>query len=105
MLPTARLQVAESGEPGRLFAKAGLLVRAGTPVELTVDPSARGVTIGWGSPGPEVTTISVPACPDAKGWLAFAGGYHVPEPMCVPLIVRANGREARARVRVGADCG
>ncbi|MBL7258294.1 hypothetical protein [Paractinoplanes lichenicola] len=103
-LPTAQLQASDSGEPGRLFAKTGLLVRAGTAVELTVDPSARGVTIGWGSPGPEGTTIRVPACPNVNGWLAFAGGYHVPQPMCVPLIVRANGSEQRAEVRVGADC-
>ncbi|GAB2567034.1 hypothetical protein Aab01nite_45470 [Paractinoplanes abujensis] len=103
VLPTARLQVSDSGD-GRLFAKAGLLVRAGTAVELTVDPAAADTTIGWGSPGPEGTTIRVPACPDAVGWLAFAGGYHVPRPMCVPLIVRVNGREQRAEVRVGADC-
>ena len=42
---------------------------------------------------------------DGARWLAFPGGYHVPEPMCVPLIVRANGRETRAEVRVGAGCG
>ncbi|MBM2621321.1 hypothetical protein JIG36_38045 [Actinoplanes sp. LDG1-06] len=101
-LPTGRLQTAGSGEPGRLFAKTGLLVRAGTEVELTA--TTEDVTIGWGSPGPEATTITVPACPSAAGWLAFPGGYHVPKPMCVNLIVRAHGREERAEVRVGADC-
>jgi hypothetical protein len=105
-LPTARLEAQASGESGRLFAKQGLLVRAGTAVELTVAPSAAaaGVTIGWGSPGPEGATIRVPACPSANGWLAFAGGYTVAEPTCVPLIVRAGGRERRAEVRVGVDC-
>lgn len=104
-LPTAQLEPQASGEPGRLFAKSGLLVRAGTAIELTVDTSAAaGVTIGWGSPGPEATTIRVPACSSANGWLAFAGGYTVGEPTCVPLIVRAGGHEQRAEVRVGASC-
>ena len=106
-LPTGKLEPNESGEPGRLFAKTGLLVKAGTAVELTVAraPGSKeaaevtaGVTIGWGSPGPEGTTIRVPACPSANGWLAFAGGYTVTEPTCVPLIVRSGGREARAEV-------
>ncbi|WP_250038012.1 hypothetical protein [Paractinoplanes maris] len=104
-LPNDRLEPQASGEPGRLFAKTGLLVRAGTAVELTVAPSAPpGVTIGWGSPGPEGTTIRVPACPSAAGWVAFAGGYTVTALTCVPLIVRVGGRTESAAVRVGADC-
>ena len=104
VLPTARLQ-AEPGERGWLFAKTGLLVRAGVQVELAVDPSAAGdATIGWGSPGPEGTAVQVPGCAGAHAWIAFAGGYTVREPMCLPLIVRANGREERASVRVGANC-
>ena len=101
-LPTGVLESHDSGEPGRLFAKTGLLVRAGTAVELTV--TTPGVTIGWGSPGPEGTTIRVPACPSTNGWLAFAGGYTVTEPACVALTVRAGGREQRAEVSVGARC-
>ncbi|WP_250002765.1 hypothetical protein [Actinoplanes sp. M2I2] len=104
-LPTAVLQANESGEPGRLFAKTGLLVRAGTAVELSVAPEAAGdVIIGWGSPGPKGTTVRVPACPDAKGWVVFAGGYTVSEPVCVPLIVRVGDREQRAEVSVGVSC-
>jgi hypothetical protein len=104
-LPSRVLEPQDSGEPGRLFAKQGLVVRAGTAVELTVAPAAVGkATIGWGSPGPQGTTIRVPACQGAHAWLAFAGGYTVREPLCVPLIVRVNGREEHASVSVGAEC-
>ncbi|WP_127506895.1 hypothetical protein [Actinoplanes solisilvae] len=104
-LPSRVLEPQDSGEPGWLFAKQGLVVRAGTAVSLTVAPAAAGkATIGWGSPGPRGTTISVPACQGANPWLAFAGGYTVREPLCVPLIVRVNGREERASVSVGARC-
>ncbi len=102
-LPVGKLQAAESGDSGWLFAKNGLLVRAGTAVELTVAPGSDAL-IGWGSPGPVGTTIRVPSCPAAAGWLAFAGGYHVREAACVPLIVRADGREQQAGVSVGAAC-
>jgi hypothetical protein len=101
-LPTGVLQANDSGEPGRLFAKTGLLVRAGRAVELTV--TTPGVTIGWGSPGPEGTTIRIPACPNANGWLAFAGGYTVTEPTCVDLTVRSGNREEQAQVSVGRRC-
>lgn len=104
-LPSRVLEPQDAGDPGWLFAKQGLLVRAGIAVELTVDPSVAGqATIGWGSPGPQGTTIRVPACQGAHPWLAFAGGYTVREPLCLSLIVRANGREERASVSVGIHC-
>jgi hypothetical protein len=104
-LPTMTLVPEKSGEPGWLFAKQGLVVRAATPVEITVAPEAvTRVRIGWGSPGPQGTTIHVPACPSGSGWLAFAGGYSVRTPTCVPLIVRASGRQEHVGVSVGAGC-
>ena len=104
-LPSRVLEPHDAGEPGWLFAKQGLVIRAGTAVELTIDPSvADRATIGWGSPGPQGTTIRVPACQGAHRWLAFAGGYTVREPLCIPLIVRANGREQRASISVGTRC-
>ncbi|MCO8271130.1 hypothetical protein M1L60_11050 [Actinoplanes sp. TRM 88003] len=101
-LPTRVLEAHDSGEPGRLFAKTGLLVRADRAIEMTV--TTPGVTLGWGSPGPEGTTIRVPPCPSPQGWLAFAGGYEVTAPTCVALTVRAGGREQQAEVSVGAEC-
>ena len=104
-LPTATLVPQESGEPDRLFAKSGLVVRANTPIGITVAPDAAArARIGWDSPGPEGTTIRVPACPSDSGWLAFAGGYTVRTPACVRLVVRAHGREERAGVSVGVAC-
>ena len=104
-LPAGTLDPQQSGEPGWLFAKQGLVVRAGIAVEITIAPPAgTRARIGWGSPGPEGTTLQVPACPSGSGWLAFAGGYTVRDPMCVPLIIRTSGQQQRADVRVGAGC-
>jgi hypothetical protein len=104
-VPTGKLVPQDSDEPGWLFAKSGLVVRAGTLVDVAVAPDAvTGVRVGWGSPGPEGTAIHVPACPSGSGWLAFAGGYSVRTPACVPLIVRAHGQRERVAVSVGVAC-
>lgn len=104
-VPTFQLDPAETNEPGWLFAKHGLVVRAGTPVTISVAPeAATQARIGWGSPGPKGTTIHVPACSSRSGWLAFAGGYLVRTPTCVPLIVEAGGRQERVGISVGAAC-
>ncbi|MBG0564611.1 hypothetical protein [Actinoplanes aureus] len=105
-LPSAVLEPHESGEPGWLFAKHGLLVRAGTEVAISVPPEwAAAARIGWGSPGPEGTRILVPACRGGRsGWLAFAGGYTVRKPACLPLLVRVDEREERTAVSVGVAC-
>jgi hypothetical protein len=105
-LPTrAVLQAHETNEPGWLFAKQGLVVRADTVVDLVVPAEVAGhLRIGWGSPGPEGTSIRVPGCASGGQWVAFAGGYTVDAPACVPLIVRSGGREARVRIAVGARC-
>lgn len=104
-IPTFQMVPAETIEPGWLYAKDGLQVRAGTPVDISVAPEAAAwARIGWGSPGPKGTTIHVPACPSRSGWLAFAGGYWVREPRCLPLIVEVGGRRERVSVSVGAAC-
>lgn len=104
-LPAGTLTPQESGEPGWLFAKQGFVVRAGTSVDITVAPEAAAdARIGWGSPAPAATAVHVPACPSGSGWLAFAGGYTVRAPACVPLLVEAHGRRERVEVSVGATC-
>ncbi|MEU4422215.1 hypothetical protein AB0F81_16435 [Actinoplanes sp. NPDC024001] len=104
-LPAGTLEPHPTDDPNRYFAKHGLVVRANTAVEVRLAPEAAlGVSIGWGSPGPEGTSVRVPACPGTNGWLAFAGGYTVPKPMCVPLVIRVAGREDEARVSVGVPC-
>lgn len=105
-LPTGVLEPHESGEPGWLFAKQGLVVRTGKAVKISV--AAEGVAdarIGWGDPDLNGTSISVPACRgSASGWLAFVGGYTVRKSGCVPLIVRVDEMEERIAVSVGAPC-
>ncbi|GIG02639.1 hypothetical protein [Catellatospora citrea] len=92
---------------GRWWAKQGLVVRPGTPVDLEiVGEAALTSTIGWGNPGPAVTRIRV-FCPDlydVPGWYVFAGGYTVDKPRCLPLRVRSANRETLARIPVGAPC-
>ena len=109
-LPVGRtLQVNPAGSESELplFAKHGLVVRAGAAVELRVPPEwEQRVRLGWGSPAVPGRRVTVPACP-ARGqepWLVFAGGYWVDAPVCFPLIVRSQGRETQVRIGVGQDC-
>jgi hypothetical protein len=109
-LPVGRtLQVNPAGSDSELplFAKHGLVVRAGTMVELRVPPEWEPrVRVGWGSPAAPAPEATVSACP-ARGhapWLAFAGGYWVDAPVCFPLIVRTQGRETLVRIGAGAQC-
>ena len=91
-----------------LFAKTGLVIKAGTTFELVVPDEAKDmVSIGWGN-GPikpsRRITVSCPAGASSSGWLAYPGGYWVPRPACVPLIVRADGREKRVHIGLGTPC-
>ena len=104
------LGASESGDPGTpaLFAKIGLLVRAGTPFELDVAPQpGNRVAIGWGNrsfrPSPRFV---VPACADTygTGWLVYPGGYWADRPLCLPINVRAAGREQQVHVGLGTAC-
>jgi hypothetical protein len=104
----AALQVNPSGEtapPLRLFAKSGLVVRAASVVELRVPPAAADrLRIGWGNAARPGMDVRVEGCADRTGWLVFAGGYWVDEPGCLPLTVRAGGRDEDVRIGVGVAC-
>lgn len=106
MLPIGTvLQAIETNEPGRLFAKQGLVVRADTIVELAIpSTAAANARIGWGSPAHMGRELRVPGCASTTGWLAFAGGCTVDSPTCLPLTIRSNGREAHVRIAVGVAC-
>ncbi|MEU0938817.1 hypothetical protein [Embleya sp. NPDC005971] len=106
-----RLQPAEvdgSEPPHPLFAKSGLMVRAGARVDIEVLPApGNGASIVWGNGRPAAGSVRVPGCPARSAeqpWLAFAGGYHVDRPGCVTLIVRSHGLRTKVHVPVGADC-
>lgn len=94
----------------RLFAKAGLVVRVGKAFELAVPADAEdSLGIGWGDTNGAVTTrLRVEGCrpgaDDDAQWLAFAGGYHVDEVMCAPLLVKTGGRHRRVSIGIGAPC-
>jgi hypothetical protein len=95
---------------GRFWSKRGLEVLSGAVAEISIAPEAAGhAWIEWGNP-PEPATVQrvngcpVPGCAAGCGWLAFAGGYWVDAPTCVPIVVRSNDREARVGVAVGAAC-
>ena len=59
--------------------------------------------IGWGNPGLPARRLVVPVCP-GSGWLAFAGGFYVPRPACLPIVVSTGGQQRRVFVGVGAPC-
>lgn len=111
-LPTGRALQAnrsrDSDPAGRLFAKSGLFVRPGASFDLVVPDEWRGrVTLGWG--GKQGGHLRVPACRptgtiDPPVWLAYAGGYWVPEPACVSVVVRTGQAEETVRIGVGASC-
>lgn len=110
-VPTIVLQASESGETDpalHLFAKWGLVVRAGVAVDLQVAPGWEDrARIGWGRPGSPAVAVHVPACPVPSGqavWLHFAGGTWVARPACVPLMIRSQGQETQVRLGVGVPC-
>ena len=93
--------------PLRLFAKTGLFFRPGTTFELIVPARfASRLRIGWGNPGTPSQTVGISNCasPGGGGWLAIAGGYWIDHPACVPIIVRAGGRQQQVHIGVGTAC-
>jgi hypothetical protein len=102
------LQTIDSGETdpaARLWAETGLLVRADSAFELAVPPERRErLSIGWGSPVRRTWDLTVPGCDGQSDWLAFAGGFWVRDPDCMPLIVRRGEREALVLIGIGAPC-
>jgi hypothetical protein len=103
---------ASDGGPGsaeRLFAKTGLLVRAGATFELVVPSTvADRMAVVWGGPGTPTRRLTVDACRlrdgSAAGWLAYPGGYLVDEVMCAPLDVVVRGTPHRVLLGIGQAC-
>jgi hypothetical protein len=104
------LGTARSGDgngPLRLFAKTGLFFRPGAKFELIVPARfASRLRIGWGAPGTPSQIVEVSNCasPGVGGWLAVAGGYWIDHPACVPIIVRAGGKQRQVHIGVGKAC-
>ena len=110
-LPKRTVKLGRAAPGWDRFAKVGIVVRAGRPVVLQIPRQWRGQyaleyapkhvqTVADGS-----MRMSIRACADKLGrWSSYAGGYVVKRPMCVPLIVRANGRTTRVHIAIGRSC-
>ena len=92
----------------KFWAKAGLvdqarhIVRADRPGRMGDTPHDR-----VGKPGHATTHLWVTSCRSRKAgahWLAFAGGFTVNKPACVPLIVKAANEQRTVHIGVGKAC-
>lgn len=107
---SAALQTSRTGsaQPAvRLFAKAGLDIRTGRSLTLSVPPRLASVaSIGWGAgaaPALNLTIVGCHASSPAR-WLAYPGGYYVQHPLCLPLLVQGNGETQSVHIGVGKAC-
>lgn len=107
-LPAMALQAAPSGDSdpsARLFAKAALVVAAGSTFMLRLPEEWMGrAGIGWGSPATRTMAQYVSSCQGRARWLVFAGGLWVAEPSCVPLVVNSWNQERTVMIGVGKAC-
>ena len=102
------LQTASGQGSLRLFAKTGLLIRAG--VKFTIMPAAgwrHRAAAWWGNNVGGETIAPLPfrggPC-GGSGWLAFPGGFFVTRVGCVPFEVDVAGRTFRVAVGIGSPC-
>ncbi|NND13907.1 MAG: hypothetical protein HKO10_08075 [Acidimicrobiia bacterium] len=94
------------GDPdGRLWAKDGLVIRAGAQFEILA-PTSTGedLTFGWGSID-GVSAIRVPAC-EFRGsdWMVYAGGWTPRERGCYDVFIRVDGVIESVQMAIGAPC-
>jgi hypothetical protein len=108
----AALQTSRGSTPigaPALFAKSGLIVRAGALVDLVLPADAGSrLLMGWGSPGIPSRHIIDPRCQTTAGgtvqWLTFPGGFYLPRAACFRLDVRVGGSVHRLQIGAGRPC-
>ena len=93
----------------RWWRKAGLVVRAdGRPVTITVPDGWRDkVAFEWGNAGTggAFSSLRIAGCRTAANrGHAYAGGFVVREPSCVPLTFHVGARSATVRFGLGKRC-
>lgn len=106
------LQTSRSGlnnHAERLFAKGALIIRAGSRSQLVVPAGLTGrLSIGWATTVPQRHRVIVDNCRPRggshSGWLAYAGGFWLPHPACVSLLVEAHSLEQRVPIGLGTPC-
>ena len=107
---SSRPHYARHRRPFPYFAKSGIEVRyVDAVVELAVPAAWRNrLAIGWGSPARPASSVRIPPCAASgeasAAWRAYAGGYWLRRPACVPLIVRVGSETTRIRLGIGVDC-
>lgn len=109
-VPPAYLpEIEDTGQaPWRYWRKAGLVVRAGVSVTLTVPKAWRTrFGIAWGNAERGTrSVVRIAACPGKAGSAnVWAGGFVLRVPSaCAPLVVRAGGRSATVWFGLGRRC-
>jgi hypothetical protein len=96
--------------PWRYWRKAPLVVNSlAGPVIVSVPARwRRRVAITWGNRPGYLHTIRIAACPSElvpDSWHAYAGGFFLRAPACVPLVFRTGGHSATVRFGIGRPCG
>lgn len=101
-------QIENTGErPFPYWRKAGLVLRGdGRAVTVTVPAGWRDrVRIAWGNANGVFTSIRFAGCTSgADVGQAFAGGFVLRSPSCVPLTFSVGGRSAVVRFGLGRRC-
>lgn len=106
--PPARLPgpVQTHDRPWRYWQKAGLLVLMGEPAVTVSVPRAwrRRVAVTWGSAG-IVSALRIQHCPPpSTAWSAYAGGFYLRSPACVPLMFTVGRKAATLWFGIGRRC-
>ena len=109
--PVYLAQIVPNDDPRwKWWRKAGLVVRAsGRPVTITVPDGWRDrVAFEWGNGGTggPFSSLRIAGCGSDPGrGSAYAGGFVVSKPSCVPLTFHVGGRHATVRFGLGRRCG
>jgi hypothetical protein len=111
-LPTGKaFQAVDARDPRssrKYFAKQGLLVKPGAPFQLIVPAAWKTrLTLEWGNPGTATDHLWVSGCASTKRgarWLAYVGGFWVSKPACIPVVVKAAGKQRTVHIGAGKAC-
>jgi hypothetical protein len=97
------IQIARVDGPWRYWRKAGVLVRASTRVTISIPRTwRRRAAISWGDSG-VVSSLRFAPCSTHR-WNAYAGGFYVRRPACVPLTIAVGRRVDLVHVGIGTHC-
>jgi hypothetical protein len=91
----------------RYWHKAGLVVRAGRAVTITVPLRWRTrAAIVWGNSGGPFESLRIAACTgNPRTGNAYAGGFYLHAPSdCLPLTFTVDGRKTTVRFGIGTRC-